>query len=724
METRVRTPHDVFFAPQRLLVPLFQRPYVWSKEGQWQMLWDDIRRQADRMVATGLPPTPHFLGAVVIQTQPVTIGNLPQWTIIDGQQRLTTLQLAYDAAHQVLTLAGDVIPAKQVEDLVVNPAHFCKSQQDRFKVWPTNRDRPAFNEVMAAELPVDYDQLTNRASRMVSCHQFFAAEMSSWLEGGSEPNRGEVLAHILLTALQLVVIQLEANEDSQEIFETLNARGTPLTAADLIKNFVFQRLSLEDSAAEEAYQHYWHLFETAFWEREVGTGRNAIARSSLFLNQWLVAQTSREIGTRELFGTFKALSEHGVLPAMNELLPMIHESAVRYQGWSQAAALKDGALDRIQLFVYRTGALDSEITKSVLLWLTDPARDPIPEIKIGAVLACLESWLVRRALLRLSTQSLGSAVAQMLDELNAHPRTDCVDVVTRFLRELDAPGTYWPGDEELRRALEIMPVYKRMRRGRLRMILEAIEDHTRGYDSGKPSLTGQRVARDTHHIEHLLPQQWESNWSVGTDLTARTARAGSVHLMGNLTLLTSQLNSKVSNGPWLGATGKLNHLKAHDVMLMNQSVKALDGPWDEPRIGARTREMADAILAIWPVPAGHVGALPLGADRGASSVTVTVADLLREGLLEAGQELRARQGKFADGRATVLQDGSLQVGERVFETPSGAGRSVRKRATNGWHFWATVDGTRLTELRERYAADLQVEEVEVDDADDDADEAD
>ena len=121
METRVRTPHDVFFAPQRLLVPLFQRPYVWSKEGQWQMLWDDIRRQADRMVATGLPPTPHFLGAVVIQTQPVTIGNLPQWTIIDGQQRLTTLQLAYDAAHQMLTLAGDVIPAKQVEDLVVNP---------------------------------------------------------------------------------------------------------------------------------------------------------------------------------------------------------------------------------------------------------------------------------------------------------------------------------------------------------------------------------------------------------------------------------------------------------------------------------------------------------------------------------------------------------------------------------------------------------------------------
>ena len=68
------------------------------------------------------------------------------------------------------------------------------------------------------------------------------------------------------TLLQLVVIELQPDEDAQEIFETLNARGTPLTAADLIKNFVFQRLDATPAEAEKAYHQYWEAFETPFWE--------------------------------------------------------------------------------------------------------------------------------------------------------------------------------------------------------------------------------------------------------------------------------------------------------------------------------------------------------------------------------------------------------------------------------------------------------------------------
>jgi uncharacterized protein with ParB-like and HNH nuclease domain len=131
--------------------------------------------------------------------------------------------------------------------------------------------------------------------------------MNAWLgEVGSE-RRAEALTHVLLNGLQAVVIQLEADEDSQEIFKTLNARGTPLTAADLIKNFVFQRLDLPAQESETAYEKYWKQFETAFWEKEVGTGRNAMARSSLFLNQWLIAQTAEPIGSREVSSRFKVL---------------------------------------------------------------------------------------------------------------------------------------------------------------------------------------------------------------------------------------------------------------------------------------------------------------------------------------------------------------------------------------------------------------------------------
>jgi hypothetical protein len=198
------------------------------------------------------------------------------------------------------------------------------------------------------------------------------------------------------------------------------------------------------------------------------------------------------------------------------------------------------------------------------------------------------------------------------------------------------------------------------------MVLEAVEDHLRGYDGSKASLTGQRVARDSHSIEHLLPQEWEANWSVGDDAEARQLRESSVHLLGNLTLVTRPLNSKISNGQWLGPSGKLARLKSHDVMLMNQALKSEDLEWDESRIEERTSEITEIILKIWPVPTGHVGLSDVP-DQSVGASYVTVADLIREGLLSADQTLFGR-GKYAEARALVLADGDIQVGDMVFST--------------------------------------------------------
>ncbi|MFI6678708.1 DUF262 domain-containing protein [Kribbella sp. NPDC050470] len=707
METKVRTPHEVFFMPQRLLVPLFQRPYVWTRENQWTMLWDDIRRHAN-LRHSGMRPSPHFLGAVVLQNQSASVGNLPYWTIIDGQQRLTTMQLLLDAAHQALTLVGSETLARQVEDLIRNPEHFCRTAEDRFKVWPTNRDRAAFNEVMAATLPVAYSRLSHQDSRMTQAHQFFSDEMTDWLSREDSESRAEALTQVLLNGLQLVVIQLEADEDSQEIFETLNARGTPLTAADLIKNFVFQRLDLPANESEAAYEKYWKLFETAFWEKEVGAGRNAMARSSLFLNQWLIAQTAEPIGVREVFSRFKYFTTHDSNAPMGDLLPTIHRAALNYQSWTEAARIKDGALDRLTLFVYRIGALDSEATKPLLIWLRDPALETVAPAVEERFLTHLESWLVRRSLLRLSTQSYSDLIALLLHELKDSPRQEAAIVTERILREQTSGNLYWPADEEVQTWLATAPIYRRLRRGRLRMVLEAIEDHFRGYDSDRPSYAGQRIARDHHAIEHILPQHWQTHWPV-EDLAARLRRDNHVHVLGNLTLLTRGLNSKVSNGPWLGVNGKIAHLAQHDVMLMNNNVRAsgADG-WDEQKIDTRTTEMARAILEIWPTPAGHTGAHSGAATQPTSYIGLDA--LISEGLLKVGQALTGR-GRFSDVQATVLPDGSLQVGDRIYESPSGAGRAVCKRSTNGWTFWEVDagNGTRLDDLRGQYSVQFGVE---------------
>jgi len=102
LETQVRTPQLVFMQPQRLVVPLFQRRYVWKQQSQWEPLWNDFARVADRLLQEpAIKHQPHFLGAVVLQQVQNPVGLMQTRTIIDGQQRLTTLQLLLDALRRI-----------------------------------------------------------------------------------------------------------------------------------------------------------------------------------------------------------------------------------------------------------------------------------------------------------------------------------------------------------------------------------------------------------------------------------------------------------------------------------------------------------------------------------------------------------------------------------------------------------------------------------------------
>jgi hypothetical protein len=318
METLVRTPQLVFMQPQRLVVPLFQRPYVWNEENQWEPMWNDIVRVAERYIARpGEKHYPHFLGAVVLQQVMLQTGLMQERTIIDGQQRLTTLQLLIDALHAELMAVGAQASAMRVEPLVRNADAFCTKPEDRFKVWPTNRDRPAFNAVMGAEPPVDYAAVGFAKERMVEAHRFFSEQVREWLAADGESavqGRAAALDTVVRDLLQMVVIDLSADENAQEIFETLNARGAQLTAADLIKNLIFQRLLESGADVEQAYESKWKDFESGFWEAEVSVGRLRYPRSAVFLNHWLVARTGagscRTRGVRSLQALYRSRGGH------------------------------------------------------------------------------------------------------------------------------------------------------------------------------------------------------------------------------------------------------------------------------------------------------------------------------------------------------------------------------------------------------------------------------
>jgi len=115
----------VFTQPQRLVVPLFQRPYVWNEENQWKPLWSDVVRLAERILRQ--PDSkhhPHFLGAVVLQEVPKPTGLMQERTIIDGEQGLTTLQLLLHALGAELQSVKSSQPAARIEPLGTNAEPF------------------------------------------------------------------------------------------------------------------------------------------------------------------------------------------------------------------------------------------------------------------------------------------------------------------------------------------------------------------------------------------------------------------------------------------------------------------------------------------------------------------------------------------------------------------------------------------------------------------------
>lgn len=709
MDTKVRTPQEIFNMPQRLLVPLFQRPYVWNEELQWEPLWRDLQNVATRYLENpNVSQQPHFLGAVVFQQLQNPIGDLQQRTVIDGQQRLTTLQIMFDAIHAELVAIGAESPAARLEPLVENGKPFWKDSnpEDRFKVWPTNKDRPAFNEVMGAKHPINYSSLVHSDSKLVQAHKFFSRKTEAWLaEAGPDkiPGRASALEKSAREFLQIVVIDLGAQENAQEIFETLNARGAVLTAADLIKNFIFQRLLEQGTDVEKAYDKHWKMFESSFWEQEVSYGRVKYQRSSLFINHWLVAKTGEDVLAREVFSRFKSYADFESKKTMLELLEQICTSAKVYASIYELGDEREKDLDRTALFAYRLKVLELDVVRPLFLYLVDPDEGKISKAELEKCFEIIESWLVRRMLVRVTGKRYNKLVPEIIKEVRKD-RANSAEILENYFKNQLVDSAYWPDDEEVRRELQNLEFYRKIYRSRVRMVFEALEDYARGWKDGKSSSAGVRIRRASYSIEHLMPQSWQSNWPLPSGIT-ELERDRLVQTLGNLTLLSSKLNSSVSNGPWLGEVGKRAALNEKDVLLLNNKVQdaGKDG-WSEEMIRNRTEELTAMILDIWKVPKGHVS--KVNREKSESSKRVQVIDLISAGLIHPGQKIFPHAKKYEGISASILVDGRIELNGIVYDSLSGAGVSVRGSSTNGWWFFAMdkPSGPRLSELYKSYLA--------------------
>ena len=245
---------DLFGKNIRYVIPTFQRPYVWTKEDQWEPLWEDVEHAAERYLDAqneGLEGAKaeeaagrHFLGAIVVQQELTGSAEIETRNVIDGQQRLTTIQILIDAAQDVAEEHEWDDVAEGLNDLVLNNKRYARKDPDHiFKLWPTSTDRDAFRAAMKN----DHDSSSFAGSAIVKAHEYFQFRIVDWVEqeldAEHQVQRVLALETALLGLLELVVIDLGTDDDAFVIFETLNARGTPLLASDLVKNFVMHTAS-------------------------------------------------------------------------------------------------------------------------------------------------------------------------------------------------------------------------------------------------------------------------------------------------------------------------------------------------------------------------------------------------------------------------------------------------------------------------------------------------
>jgi Protein of unknown function DUF262/Protein of unknown function (DUF1524) len=587
------TVQQLFERDIRYAVPLYQRSYVWDEEHQWEPLWSDIEAMLEHQGESD--PTPvwsHFIGAIVLDQEQTAPGQIPRFTVIDGQQRLTTLQLLLAAAAAALDDTKCPDDAALLRELTQNNPRKAKGV-DQLKVWPTNANRNAFQAVMRPGGP-DEDHEDDPHNLIDEAYEYFRKRAAEYLNGAEEDAarqvRGEQLRITLCDLLKLVSIRLETGDNAQVIFETLNARGTPLLALDLVKNVVFYQASLDGADTDVLYNEVWlPQLDDDYWRKERRQGRLFRPIGELFLMHWLTMRLERAIPATELFATFRQSVLDGSTAAEDLIGELCADAAVMRSFDDVQADTPEGE------FFRRLGPLDaSTVLPLVLLLFRSPE---VSIVRRRRALRILESWLARRALMRLTAKNYNRIVPRLLVATKGDlEHVD--DVLLRELRAGEGEISRWPTDEEFADVLTNRDLYNVVSQMRIVMALEAIEQ---SLYSNKVDLSQIPTGLS---VEHLMPKQWPTAWPLAEDLSeeqlelATAERQSRLHRLGNLTIVTQPLNSSLSNGDWSSKRKALNN---HSKLLVNAELAEIDA-WDEEAIDRRTKRLAKNLVAIWPGP--------------------------------------------------------------------------------------------------------------------------
>ena len=531
-------------------IPVYQRTYTWSR-AQCEQLWKDVLLSAERGFEYR-----HFVGAVVYIEQRDTVHGsaTPEFLVIDGQQRLTTVSLLLAALCEKLSEER----RKETRDqYLVNGV--TQDSKRRRKLILTQRDRDTLFRIAAGDaLPPD------PSPTLVSNFEFFRERLA-------EPSVDARVVLRGLERLQFVNVKLKQGEDDpQLIFESLNATGVKLSQSDLVRNTLLMSLPAHEQTA--VYEQAWHPLE-----RLMLTDADP-DRFDNMLRDFLGGERGALVAQRALHTEVRKRLQEGASRA-----EFARELYAFGRAWHTVAIDASTEMRELRTALERVRAVNASVAYPFLARLLDRLRAQGGDItELVAAAHWTEAYVMRRLLVQIATNTMNKTFIAFAKDC---PTTGVGAWLAARTARLGWTQRF-PTDEEIMGALETRDVYSMKGRNTL---LERLENHGQN----------EPIRAANYTLEHVMPQTLTDAWRTELGPDAEGVHARRLHTLGNLTL--TGYNSELSNHSFAQKKTMKGGFADSPVRL-SHVMKEVER-WDEEAILRRGVELGRVALAIWPRPA-------------------------------------------------------------------------------------------------------------------------
>jgi uncharacterized protein with ParB-like and HNH nuclease domain len=537
------------------VIPVYQRNYDWT-EKQCSQLYFDILQ-----VAKDGKRNSHFIGSIVyIHEGLYSATRKRELTIIDGQQRLTTVTLLWAAMYHYLKSIGEEKRANKIYE------KYLEDDGD-LKLRTTSNNQKVYHFILEGKADQeDYHKKTN----MVDNYKFFRTNIN-------EHNIDLIEEGI--NKLLYVDISLDRERDEpQRIFESLNSTGLDLSQGDLIRNYVLMELKSKEQNI--IYRDYWKDIE----KNTTNSNNNELETSS-FLRHFLTF-TNREIPNKTR--VYEKFKENFPDKKFDDLLPILKKLKTYSRYYSKLINSAQEPDEAIRQQINFINKIEINVSYPFLLEVYhDYETGKISKEIFIEVFELIQSFAWRRFVVGLPTNSLNKIFTTLYRDIDYDNYLESLQLTL-----LQKKGTQrFPDDDEISRELEVKDMYHVKSKNRT-YCLGRLENH----NNREPvKIEGNKDIT----VEHIFPQTPNTTWRRDLGKEEFDKMKERVNTLANLTL--SGNNGSLGNKSFVQKRDLDEKGYADSRLFLNRFLGKKDY-WTPKELKARHKILVKRIFEIWTFP--------------------------------------------------------------------------------------------------------------------------